>query len=85
MQSISRKKLLTPLQAHQDKSWLQFSEQHPEFAEQLTGQVKGDFKQAIAVSDFILRSATQAPKLVIDLFTSQRVYQRKTPDYSALI
>ena len=43
------------------------------------------FKQALALSDFILRSALQAPELVVELFGSERLFCTDTPDYNALL
>ncbi len=65
----------------QDKSWQQFISQHPHSYQQLSDKQLDDFKQALALSDFILESSLQAPDLVMELFVSNRVYQTQLPDY----
>ena len=59
------------LQNQQQKSWQRFHEQHPEACCQLSLEQLNYFKQAIALSDFILNSALQAPDLVLPLFTQK--------------
>ncbi len=73
------------LEQQQQKSWQQFSQQHPNSYQALTSQQLEHFKLAITLSDFILTSALQAPELVIDLFVSKSVYLKKTPDYACLL
>jgi len=85
VQTISRKALLPSLAFQQEKSWQQFSEQYPEFASQLTDQALTDFQQAITLSDFVLRSALQAPQLVINLFLEHKTIEQTTPDYQTLL
>ena len=67
----------------QEKSWQQFSQQYPD----ATANLKPDrlmlFKQALALSDFILRSALQAPELVIELLKGEQLLSEFTPDYRA--
>ncbi len=62
-----------------------FNDQHPDAAKSLSAQQLADFKQALALSDFILNSALQAPELVVELFSSGRVYQSTVTDYSTLL
>ena len=73
------------VERQQEKSWQQFSLQYPD----ATANLKPDrlmlFKQALALSDFILRSALQAPELVIELFESEQLLTDFTPDYRELL
>jgi len=73
----------------QTKNWQQFSEQYPEIVLELTTNASEkclvDFQQALALSDFILRSAMQAPRLVMELFIEGTIYQTVTPDYPILL
>lgn len=73
------------LESQQNNSWLKFSQQHPSFSDKLSAERLALFKQAIALSDFILRSALQAPELVIELFSSERLLLNETPDYKAAL
>ncbi len=84
------------LQKQQDKSWQQFSEQHPDIADNFVAmaptKVVNDFKMAITLSDFILQSALQCPMLITELFyhTKQNdiiasVYQSALPNYHAML
>ncbi len=73
------------LEQQQQKSWQQFSQQHPNSYQALASQQLEHFKLAITLSDFILTSALQAPELVIDLFVSKSVYLQETPDYASLL
>ena len=73
------------LQQQQDKSWQQFSQQHSQCYQILTPTQLEHFKIAIALSDFVLRSALQEPELVLDLFVSKSVYLKETPAYSSLL
>ncbi|SEK68142.1 glutamate-ammonia-ligase adenylyltransferase [Colwellia chukchiensis] len=78
--------LHSPLLAEQqEKSWQQFSQQHPNSAEQLTAAQLALFKNAIMLSDFILRSAIQAPEIVIKLFASEQLLAEKAPNYKQLL
>lgn len=74
--------LLPPQQL---KSWQQFTQQHPDSYQQLTPDQLEHFKLALCLSDFILTSALQSPDLVVELFSSNSVYQQNTPPYSDLI
>jgi len=69
------------LQHQSLQSWQKFNGQHSEYVERLSEPELSDFQKAIALSDFIFNSAMQAPDLVIDLFTSSRIYVQKCPDY----
>ncbi len=55
------------LHEQQQTSWQQFIDQHADACDELTQEQLSAFKQAIALSDFILKSALQAPELVIEL------------------
>ncbi len=70
---------------HQEKSLFQFFSQYPNAAESLSASQLADFKRAVALSDFVLTSALQAPDIVIDVFASDYVYQEQTPDYAQLL
>ena len=69
----------------QDKSWLQFSQQFPNAADSLTPERLALFKRAIALSDFILRSAIQAPIVIVELFNSEQLLTTNTPNYGGVI
>ena len=73
------------LQQESLKNWQKFNEQHSEYVEHLSAPQLIDFQKAIALSDFIFNSAMQAPDLVIELFSSSRVYNEKCPDYQKLL
>ena len=73
------------LEQQQQKSWQQYSQQHPQSYQSLSAEQLEHFKSAIALSDFVLSSALQAPELVIDLFVSKSVYRQETPEYSLLL
>ncbi len=73
------------LEQQQQKSWQQFSQQHPQSYQVLTPQQLEHFKLAITLSDFILTSAQQAPELVMELFVSKSVYLQTTPSYGILL
>jgi len=79
---LNDSKLLTH---QQQKSWQQYSQQHPQSYQSLTPQQLSDFTLAICLSDFVLNSALQAPDLVMELFVSKSVYQQSTPDYVYLL
>lgn len=70
---------------HQEKSLFQFFSQYPNVADSLSSSQLDDFKRAVALSDFILTSALQAPDIVVDVFSSGYVYQEETPDYTSLL
>tara|TARA_R110002167_G_scaffold71950_1_gene202780 strand:- start:31659 stop:34658 length:3000 start_codon:yes stop_codon:yes gene_type:complete len=73
------------LENQKNNSWLQFSQQHPSVSDKLSAERLALFKKALALSDFILRSALQAPELVIALFNSERLLSSNTPDYKATL
>jgi glutamate-ammonia-ligase adenylyltransferase len=73
------------LTQQKQKSWQQFSQQHPEGYQALTPEQLGQFKLAITLSDFILTSALQAPELVLNLFVNKDVYQTSVPPYTVLL
>jgi glutamate-ammonia-ligase adenylyltransferase len=73
------------LEQQQQKSWLQFSQQHPQSYQVLTQEQLEHFKLAISLSDFVLMSAQQAPELVLELFVSKSVYLQATPQYNILL
>ena len=68
------------LSQQQQKSWQQFSQQHPQSFQTLTSEQLEHFKVAIALSDFVLSSALRAPELVVELFVSKDVYLLTTPN-----
>jgi len=77
---------LSPLLIQQkQKSWQQFSQQHPEGYQALTPEQLEQFILAITLSDFILTSALQAPELVLNLFVNEDVYQKTVPPYATLL
>ncbi|MBL4822770.1 MAG: bifunctional [glutamate--ammonia ligase]-adenylyl-L-tyrosine phosphorylase/[glutamate--ammonia-ligase] adenylyltransferase [Colwellia sp.] len=77
---------LSPLLAQQkQKSWQQFSQQHPMSYQALTSEQLEQFTLAITLSDFILTSALQAPELVLNLFVNKDVYQKTVPPYAKLL
>ncbi|TPH18573.1 bifunctional [glutamate--ammonia ligase]-adenylyl-L-tyrosine phosphorylase/[glutamate--ammonia-ligase] adenylyltransferase [Litorilituus lipolyticus] len=71
-----------------EKRWQIFAEQHPSIAQQLSQSQLSQFKQAIALSDFVFKSAQQAPDLVFALF-NQGLLDNKDdfvmPNYQALL
>jgi len=71
------------LQEQQCHSWLRFNEKHPEVCQHLTALQIMHFKQAMALSDFIMASALQAPELVVELFTKGKTTE--LPDYEYLL
>ncbi len=73
------------LQQESHKNWQHFKEQHGYYAQVLSGCALADFKKAITLSDFVCHSAMQAPDIVVDLFTSQSVYQLDMPAYQELL
>lgn len=83
--SLSQRNDNNLLEQQQQKSWQQFSQQHPQRYQVLTPRQLEHFKLAIALSDFILISAQQAPDLVMELFVSKSVYLQTTPSYGLLL
>jgi glutamate-ammonia-ligase adenylyltransferase len=78
--------LFPPLVEHQqEKSWQQFSQQYPTAADCLSSDRLDLFKKALALSDFILRSALQTPELVIELFESEQLLAIETPKYKEML
>ncbi len=73
------------LKQQQQKSWQQFSQQHPQSYGALSEEQLKQFQLAISLSDFVLNSALQAPELVLELFVSKSVYQQTTPRYAELL
>ena len=73
------------LTLQQQKSWQLFSHQHPHSYLQLTLEQLEHFQLAITLSDFVLKSALQAPELVLALFESGCVYQKNIPPYVELL
>jgi [glutamine synthetase] adenylyltransferase / [glutamine synthetase]-adenylyl-L-tyrosine phosphorylase len=82
---VSHLSLSPLLEAQQNNSWLQFSQQHPKACANLAPERLVLFQQALTLSDFILRSALQAPELLIELFNSEQLLATTTPDYSAML
>ncbi|WP_286133428.1 bifunctional [glutamate--ammonia ligase]-adenylyl-L-tyrosine phosphorylase/[glutamate--ammonia-ligase] adenylyltransferase [Colwellia sp. UCD-KL20] len=85
MHSHVKKVTSACLVQQQEKSWMQFSAQHPNATDQLSAIQLEHFKSAIMLSDYILKSALQAPDIVIEVFVSNYVYQKDTPNYQKLI
>ncbi len=73
------------LKQQQQKSWQQFSQQHPQSTQTLTPNQLEHFKLAITLSDFVLTSAQQAPELVMELFVSKSVYLKTIAPYAKLL
>ena len=71
------------LQQQQQTNWQLFIEQHADVCNTLTEEQVNTFKKAITLSDFILKSALQAPELVVELF--QATSNNVTPDYQSLL
>jgi len=71
------------LQQQQTTNWQHFSEQHNSAFEELNDKQLNAFKQAITLSDFIFKSALQAPELVFGLFKAQS--KEELPDYKKLL
>ena len=71
------------LQERQCQSWQRFNEQRPQACINLTELQLLNFKQALALSDFIFASAMQAPDLVIELFTKD--VTTELPNYQGLL
>ncbi len=68
------------LQEKQSSATSAFLEQHQSLFETLSAEQKDCFIKAITLSDFVLRSALQAPTIVIDSFKEDSFYQ---PDHQA--
>ena len=86
MSSPSLSTTLSPLLTEQkQKSWQQFSQQHPEGYQALSPEQLEEFRLAITLSDFVLASALQAPELVLNLFVNKDVYQKTVPSYAKLL
>lgn len=76
--------LLPPiLQKQQETTWQQFYDQHGHCEHALTKEQLSTFKHAITLSDFILKSALQAPELVIDAVKLANA--EFTPNYASLL
>ena len=73
------------IELQQEKSWQQFHQQYPAVSDCLSSEQLALFKQALALSDFILRSALQAPELVVELFKSEQLLSSNTPNYSEML
>lgn len=74
----------SPLLHEQQKtSWQSFIDQHADACNELTQEQLTAFKQALTLSDFILKSALQAPELVIELFKVPN--EKALPDYKSLL
>ncbi|MEW6993341.1 bifunctional [glutamate--ammonia ligase]-adenylyl-L-tyrosine phosphorylase/[glutamate--ammonia-ligase] adenylyltransferase [Colwelliaceae bacterium MEBiC 14330] len=71
------------LEQQQKNSWQHFSEQHGSVCNQLTSVQLMAFQQAITLSDFIFKSAMQAPELVIELFSLDEKID--LPNYKELL
>jgi len=67
----------------QATNWQHFSEQHNSAFDELSDKQLNAFKQAITLSDFIFKSALQAPELVIGLFNAPT--EEALPDYKKLL
>ena len=68
-----------------DQHWQYFSEHHSDKTNRLSSEQLTHFKQALALSDFVFKSACQQPQLIIELFTSGDIYQQELPNYSHLL
>jgi glutamate-ammonia-ligase adenylyltransferase len=71
------------LQQQQTTNWQHFSEQHNNACNDLDDNQINAFKQAITLSDFIFKSALQAPELVIGLFNVSS--EEALPDYKNML
>ena len=85
MSNLSPLPLSPLLISQQTNSWLQFSEQYPNASEHLSPVRLALFKKALTLSDFILRSALQAPDLLVELFASKRLLCSDTPNYAEML
>jgi len=73
------------LLAQQEKSLCQFISQYPNATDALSSEQLNNFTRALALSDFVLTSALQAPDIVIDIFASDFIYQESTPNYALML
>lgn len=73
------------LHVQQEKSWQQFAQQYPDAAKFLSDEQLIAFKRALTLSDFILRSALQAPEKVVGIFKHDDMSIDVLPDYSHLL
>ncbi len=71
------------LELQQTTNWKHFSEQHSCACDELNDTQLTTFKQAITLSDFIFKSALQAPELVVDIFKAPS--EEVVPDYKNLL
>ncbi|WP_246028911.1 bifunctional [glutamate--ammonia ligase]-adenylyl-L-tyrosine phosphorylase/[glutamate--ammonia-ligase] adenylyltransferase [Litorilituus sediminis] len=88
VEHLSLPTLSESLLAKQQQNWQKFNEQHPDACNLLTKAQLVVFKRAITLSDFILKSALQAPDLVIALFVGENLTKAadfKQPDYKRLL
>ena len=85
MNSITKNVLPSCIEDQKKCNWILFSEQHPNSYDVLLEKEFSDFQLSLALSDFILNSALQSPRLVIELFRSGSVYETATPDYQQLL
>ncbi|RHW77656.1 bifunctional [glutamate--ammonia ligase]-adenylyl-L-tyrosine phosphorylase/[glutamate--ammonia-ligase] adenylyltransferase [Colwellia sp. RSH04] len=86
--SESISSLSEPLTVLSEKKWQHFTEQHPNFAEQLSENQLCQFKKAITLSDFVFKSAQQAPDLVLALYNTQLFDNKDNftmPNYQVLL
>lgn len=69
----------------QKENWQALVEQYPEltqdFLAQTSSDVVDDFKTAITLSDFIMRSAQQSPKRIFNMFSEKRPYHLEQFEY----
>lgn len=75
----------TQLENQQSVNWQKFIDRHPESTQTLTAEQVNDLQQALTLSDYVLESAIHAPELIIELFSSARVYDDRLPNYRALL
>jgi len=73
------------LAAKQHHNWQLFEQLHGEHVTHLSTQQLADFKFTLAISDFVFTSAMQAPMAVIELFSTETVYQEQQPNYTQLL
>jgi glutamate-ammonia-ligase adenylyltransferase len=73
------------LSLKKQKSIQLFNYQYPDASAGLSDKKLGDFQQSLMASDFILNSALQCPKIVVALFSSERVYQTVCPNYQEML
>ncbi|MEI6895150.1 MAG: bifunctional [glutamate--ammonia ligase]-adenylyl-L-tyrosine phosphorylase/[glutamate--ammonia-ligase] adenylyltransferase [Colwellia sp.] len=73
------------LLTQQKTSWQSFIDQHFDTCSELTKEELNTFKQAITLSDFIFKSAIQAPELVVELFKVPNFSEKAITNYSLLL